>query len=173
GATPDAVAFVDGRSDRRLTWADIGSLTHRWAERRPALARRGPVGLLTADPLRAAASVVAGLGAGVSIAPLDPGARRPELPRTVRPLGLAGLVSDLDGDVTSVLAGAGVDVWADDGPRLVEGRLGPPPRPSALDAALVMVSSGTTGAPKIVPLGVAQLLHAARAVVGHHPLRPP
>jgi acyl-CoA synthetase (AMP-forming)/AMP-acid ligase II len=115
---------------------------------------------------------MAALAADITVAPLDPGAPQPELLRTVRSLGLASVVTDVDGDVTGALARAGVDVWqAGDGfLRRRIGRVGRPPLPSTLDAALAMTSSGTTGAPKIVPLTEDQLLHAARAVVAHHRL---
>ena len=39
-------------------------------------------------------------------------------------------------------------------------------------AAVIMASSGTTGRPKVIPLTEAQLLHTARAIVGHHRFGP-
>jgi acyl-CoA synthetase (AMP-forming)/AMP-acid ligase II len=169
------VAFVDARSGRTRTWRAVAATAECWANQRWALARNnGRVGLLAAEALHAAESVLAALAAGVTVAPLDPGAPPAELGRTVRSLGLTSVVTDVDDDVEGSLAGAGVDIWRTGAGSLQRSacRLGPPPPSSGLDAALVMTSSGTTGAPKIVPLGDDQLLHAARAVAAHHRLSP-
>jgi len=167
------VAFVDGRSGRTRTWRAITATAERWEGQRRGLARNnGRVGLLTAEPLHAAESVLAALAAGVTVAPLDPGAPPAELRRTVRSLGLTSVVTDVDEDVEGGLEGAAVDIWRTGVGSLRRSacRLGPPPASSGLDAALVMTSSGTTGAPKIVPLAEDQLLHAARAIAAHHRL---
>jgi len=171
----DDVAFVDGASGRTRTWRAVTAAADGWAAQRWPLGRHnGRVGLLLAEPLHAAESVLAALAARVTVAPLDPGAPPAELSRTVRTLGLTSVVTDVDGEVHEVLARAGADVWQwSDGILLrTTDRRTPAPRSSALDAALVMTSSGTTGAPKIVPLSEDQLLHAARAVVAHHRLGP-
>ena len=171
----DGVAFVDGSSGQTRTWRAMAAAADGWAGQKWALARHnGRVGLLLAEPLHAAESVLAALAARVAVAPLDPGAPPAELSRTVRSLGLTSVVTDLGGDVHGTLAEAGADVWqwGDGIFARASCRRAPAPPPSALDAALVMTSSGTTGAPKIVPLTEEQLLHAARAVVTHHRLGP-
>jgi acyl-CoA synthetase (AMP-forming)/AMP-acid ligase II len=168
---PDETAFSSGADGRSLTWRDLAG----YAERVRALARerglapRTRVALLTADPLDFARGYLGLLSAGMTVAPIDPRLTGSELSAIVARLRAGVLLSAEISDVD------GVERWR-------TGAVGPVPvftsrtRPStsgyAARPAVLLLSSGTTGTPKGVPLSEWQLLHAARRVAAHHGFGP-
>jgi acyl-CoA synthetase (AMP-forming)/AMP-acid ligase II len=171
-AEPDRVAFVEGATGRSLTWGDVAARSRSWQ----AIGRElegWRVGLMVADPVEMAAAVLGAIGAGVTAVPLNPAATTVELLRHIDNLGLAAVVADdIDSDLAADLAGAGADVWCSEQERLRFAARGPgrPYRLPGHGAALALASSGTTGAPKIIPLSEAQLLFTARGVTASHEL---
>lgn len=170
GAT--RVAFVEGATGHNMTWAGLADRSREW--RRTGATFRGPrVGLLFDDPIEMAAAVLGAISAGLTAVPLDPSAPAGELARRAQHLGLAAVVTDGAGveDRTAALA-ALCDIWRANEASLqltVPGQPGSDALP-AFGAALALSSSGTTGAPKIIPLSERQLLHAAASVVAGHEL---
>lgn len=188
---PHPVAVVEGASGRQLSWAEVAGAVVGWQGLAEHLGRSARVGLLCADPLATASGVLAALAAGVLVAPLDPGASPAELTATAQRLGLSAVVADderadlarialgrwsiltpqgpsLDGLATDGPAtdGPATDGPATDGP--APGDVGPEAAESS--ASLLLASSGTTGTPKLIPLGAAQVLRTARAVADSHQL---
>jgi acyl-CoA synthetase (AMP-forming)/AMP-acid ligase II len=161
---------IEGATGRTLTWSDLAATAAGWRRARHALDHHGRarVGLLVLDPLTCVRSYLAALAAGVTIAPLDPGATAPELADRVTALGLTALVVDHPPTVPT----DGLAVWMAAGaePTLVAAGMAARPEPKPTQAALIMASSGTTGPPKIVPLTEGNLLHTAACVAGHHGL---
>jgi acyl-CoA synthetase (AMP-forming)/AMP-acid ligase II len=160
---PGRVAFVEGVSGRRLRWEDVGATADSWSARHLPAGTR--IGLHLADPLAAAAHFLAALATGTAVAPLNPDGTPTELQAQARATGLAGVVTDsADPDVAAAFAAAGAaplsaddKVWRPAEVRPVAGS----------SAALIMASSGTTGAPKLIPLTEQQLLHTAGGVASH------
>ncbi|HLI24475.1 MAG TPA: AMP-binding protein, partial [Acidimicrobiales bacterium] len=90
-ADGDRVALVEGASGRRLSWDDVGAFVARWES---ADLGTGRVGLALRDPLALAASFLAALATGVTVAPVNPDAPPSELDVQARALGLDVLVTD-------------------------------------------------------------------------------
>ncbi len=133
------------------------------------------------DYLDYAAAFVALLAAGRTVVPLDPKAPTPERRRTRALTGTVATVirTGLFENGAGPGAGAIVDV--------PEGSSKPAPgtvttgeadRPaggsssSAPEGAVLLGTSGTTGAPKVVRLTEGQLAHVAKGIARHHGLRP-
>jgi acyl-CoA synthetase (AMP-forming)/AMP-acid ligase II len=176
-ATPHRTAFIDGSSERRVTWSDIAAAAADWTDHRLALGAPpvSRVGIVMADPLAAATAHLAALAAGVTVAPLNPQASAGELAGEIRNLELSAVVTDRAADVdVDDLAAAGAQVWVTGPAGLRLARVRPWPAASITPgpAALIMASSGTTGPRKIIPLTESQLLGTAAAVAGHHRLTP-
>src|SRR5262249_24743239 len=120
------------------------------------------------------ASVLGAFASGVPIAPLDAALTPRELTQRLGALGARTIVTDQEATAHHV---GGLDerlgIWLGGG-----NSFDLPRRPRSfarqprLDAALVITSSGTTGAPKVVPLGEQQLLAAAQSIAAHHRLEP-
>ncbi len=160
-----------------ITWDRLGAICAEWREQGGALGAVGRrrVGLLVADPLAMAASVLGALAAGVPVAPLNPGATAAELVEQADVLGLSAVVSDLaDSAVVAGLDTRRTDLWATGSRGLYPLSVGGArPGPAAIgDTAMILASSGTTGRAKIIPLSGQQLLGTAAAVVQHHDIRP-
>ncbi|MGH9078212.1 MAG: AMP-binding protein, partial [Acidimicrobiales bacterium] len=127
---PDRTAYVEGATGRRLSWADVAATAQAWAARGDLGGRL--LGLHLADPLAMAANFLAALGAGVAIAPLNPGGAPQELARQAAALGLAGVVTDSDdGAVVDALRATGAAALAPEGPQgpAPEGPQGRAPAP--------------------------------------------
>ena len=171
----DQAAYLNASTGEVLSWADLESLTQRWESlatdfRMPARSR---VGLVIADPLAFAGSYIACLAAGLAVVPIDPREPAADVLATAARLRVDAVTSDRDdlldsvapqpvwqayaGDVRPV-RGAPTAVWPSGGAAL---------RPAAL-----LVSSGTSGAPKVVPLEEQLLLAAAARIARHHHLGP-
>lgn len=171
---PDAVAFLDGVDGRLLRWRDLAAHAARWEElaRRSRLAPRRRVALVLDDPMSFAAAYLGCLAAGLGVLPLDPRGTPAELEASIVRLRADVLVTGGGDDPIR----SAVERWSAtvDGPR----RLHPAPRgarpgdAAALRPAALLASSGTTGAPKGVPLSERLLLDGAARVVRHHRLGP-
>jgi acyl-CoA synthetase (AMP-forming)/AMP-acid ligase II len=171
----DAVYLTEARGSRQVSFRD---LELRVASRIAVLDDRAvpadaTVGIAVADPLEFAVLFLAVMASGRWVAPLDPSSSPEAIATTVSRLEIALMVSDGGPRVSSDLD------WTDAGgdPRsgapvpieraLEEGTVSP----AGMGGAL-LASSGTTGAPKVVPVYQGRLLHAARAVATHHRLSP-
>jgi acyl-CoA synthetase (AMP-forming)/AMP-acid ligase II len=127
------------------------------------------VGLLVEDPLTFASWFLAGLSAGVWVAPMDPTLN----PTNVRlfeeraqTLALSAVVSDREPPVNAALSWHHVE-------RVDVLRTRPASERALVEAGgVILSSSGTTGAPKVVPLSIAQLLETASLIARHNQLTP-
>jgi acyl-CoA synthetase (AMP-forming)/AMP-acid ligase II len=180
----DAPYLVEATGSRQVSFRD---LCHRVWSRIEALEDRGvasdaTVGIAVADPLEYAVLFLAIMASGRWVAPLDPNTSTEGIETAISRLEIALLVSDGDPQFASNLGGPPFTPdlertnpnghtprrppipveWA-----LEEGT----PSPAGMGGA-VLASSGTTGAPKVVPVYQGRLLHTARAVAGHHRLLP-
>lgn len=172
GRTGGPGGYVDGASGATLGWSAITGRLPGWDALASASGPGARIGLLAADPLEAVAGVVAGLAGGALVAPLDPATGAGALQAEARRLGLAALVVD------GVAAGAaadldGVEVWhsGPGGPVPVRPVRGVPLAVRlAAPGGLLMSSSGTTGAAKLIPLPEAALLRTAAGVLDAHGL---
>lgn len=166
-------AYLNASTGEALRWTDLHSLTQLWCELAKdfRLPGRSRIGLAIADPLVFAGSYIACLAAGLSAVPVDPRERAADVLATTARLRVDVLATDRDDLLDSVtphpvwragagdvhpLRGAPSDVWPSGGAAL---------RPAAL-----LASSGTSGAPKVVPLAERQLLAAADRIARHHHL---
>ncbi|HXA32545.1 MAG TPA: AMP-binding protein [Acidimicrobiales bacterium] len=158
-------------------------LEHRVSSLIAVLGDRGvvadaTVGIAITDPLEFAVHFLAIMASGRWVAPLDPTSSPEAIATAVSRLEIALLVSD--GGVSDGGPQSASDLhWADvggDGRRhapvaidqaLEEGT----PSPAGMGGA-ILSSSGTTGAPKVIPVYQGRLLHTARAVAAHHRLSP-
>lgn len=171
----DQPAFLNATTGEALGWNSLNSISRRWR----ALAtdfrmpRRSRVALVITDPLAFAGSYIACLAAGLSAVPIDPRVPAAEVLATCARLRVDVLATDRGDLVDSVaphpvwragvaditpVRGSRGGVWASGGAAL---------RPAAL-----LASSGTSGAPKVVPLEERQLLAAAARIARHHHLGP-
>ncbi len=160
----DAAApyLLDARSERRVTYGD---LLRSAAGRRDAGASER-VGLLVADPLTFARHFLSLISAGYWVSPLDPTAPLLDAPR-VRGVAaqrrLSRVFSDreappgYDGDWETLTSA----LQDERPPRATE-------RGGSTSGGVLLGSSGTTGAPKLIALSQAQLLYAAGLVARHH-----
>jgi acyl-CoA synthetase (AMP-forming)/AMP-acid ligase II len=169
---PETAAFIIGADGTSLSWRGLAeqadalvalSLTR-------ALPRRGRLGIAVADPLAFTASYLGALAAGLTVVPLDPRLTPAELAGNVARLKVDVLLTDDEPDTDSP-----IEHWTvtPAGPKVAVP--GPGRRPSELAAlrpAVLLSSSGTTGAPKGIPLSEWQLLAAARRVARHHGFGP-
>ncbi len=165
-------AIIEGATGQGVAWADVAGQAERWS----ASGLAGPVGLALADPVAMAANFVAALRSGIVVAPLDPSAPPGEHRSRIAQLGLRAMV--VGPEVAPV---EGVQTWSADrrdlrllGGDTAGGRGGNgrslPAEPA--DVRAIMASSGTTGAPKIIPLTEGQLLETAAGVASHLDLDP-
>lgn len=173
GLLSDQPAYINATSGETLTWSALRSLTEGWRSLAIEfrMQPRSRVGLVIADPLAFAGSYIACLAAGLSAVPIDPRAPAADVLASVARLRVDVLASDRGelfdslapqplwragvGDIRTV-RGAPSDAWPSEGAAL---------RPAAL-----LASSGTSGAPKVVPLEEEQLLAAAVRIARHHHL---
>jgi oxalate---CoA ligase len=163
-----------GQAPRTLSYRALAQAVAGWSARFDALgvAAGATVGLAIADPIDFAVVFLSLIASGRWAAPLDPA-----LPLQ----GATGLVAALERvEATAVCADRPVPggmnlAWLEIGDAL---SVAAGDDPSAAWEAppsgggAVLASSGTTGAPKVVPLSQKQLLHTARAIAEHHRFTP-
>jgi oxalate---CoA ligase len=174
--------FLKGaRDDRTVTYAQLATLVHTLGAQldRIGAPPDGPIAVSCEDYLDYAATFVALLAAGRTVVPLDPRAPAPELRRTraltatVATVTRSGLF-DADGPegvlVDRPQGGSGTSQGRPGTGGAGLSRYGG--GRNASEGAIVLGTSGTTGAPKAVRLTAAQLAHVARGIATHHRLRP-
>jgi acyl-CoA synthetase (AMP-forming)/AMP-acid ligase II len=165
------------RTDRCLSYRQLDASVTQWrgALREMGLASGAAVAIDIADPLAFSCVFLGVIASGRWAAPLDP-----RLPH------------EGDGGVAAAVARVGADHvmadrpapdrWSATGWTMVsDGRARPGPNGAHIDEPVVggdgdegggvlLATSGTTGAPKLIALAQAQLLHAAGNVSDHHRL---
>jgi acyl-CoA synthetase (AMP-forming)/AMP-acid ligase II len=162
-----AAYLQDAGGAEQLTFAELQRATRAWAR---CLDRAGvPPGARVAvrlpDPVEYACALVAIVGAGRVVVPLDPAA----------PAAALATVLDVARPEAIVAHGgsglpAGLPVLPPPGPGEEDRSAGPGPTPSA--GGIFLCTSGTSGTPKGVLLRDGQLSHVAAAVAIHHRLTP-
>ncbi|HEX3786353.1 MAG TPA: AMP-binding protein [Pseudonocardiaceae bacterium] len=167
---PEVAAFIVGADGRRLSWRALAD----YAERFAALAARrdlpphSRIGLVIDDPLVFTAVYLSTLATNLTAVPIDPRLTPAELTASLIRLRVDVLATD------SARPPAESETWTVDthGPALVRAERLRPSAQAALRPAVLLASSGTTGAPKGIPLSEWQLLDAARRVAAHHGFGP-
>ena len=164
-----AVYLEDARGAGNLTYADLWRAVRAW-ERRLDGAGLPPgtrVAICLSEPLEYARTLVALLGAGRVVVPLDPGAPAADVARVVavaRPAAAVadpafGMICDLP-LLWPGVAGDGEGGADSDGTGSGDTDSG----------GIFLSTSGTTGTPKGILLGGEQLAHVAASVTAHHRL---
>ncbi|HEX4245314.1 MAG TPA: AMP-binding protein, partial [Acidimicrobiales bacterium] len=171
----DAAYLTEARGSRQVSFSD---LDERVSAQMAALETRGlpgdaTVGIAITDPLEFAVLFLAVMASGRWVAPLDPSSSPDGIATAISRLEIALMVSD-----RGHLASCDLDWTNADGdararaPIAVEQILEEgTPSPAGTGGA-ILSSSGTTGAPKVIPVYQGRLLHTARAVAHHHRLSP-
>ncbi|MEO9221177.1 MAG: AMP-binding protein, partial [Mycobacteriaceae bacterium] len=144
----DAAVYVEGRSGRAVTGADLAAAVAHWRPRVAHLGGAPVVAMATADPLEFATTYLGLLAAGARVAPLDPGAPAAAMRQDIVELGATAVV--VDGDLAPVAGGGH----------------------GAGDGGVLLRSSGSTGPRKLIHLSVPQLVHVGAAVARAHVLSP-
>lgn len=168
----ETAAFIVGADGARLSWRGLAEQADAVTALRltRALPARSRLGIAVADPLAFTASYLGALAAGLTAVPLDPRLTPAELAGNVARLKVDVLLTDDEADTD-----VPVEMWTvtPAGPKLARPGIGRRPSElAALRPAVLLASSGTTGAPKGIPLTEWQLLAAARRVARHHGFGP-
>jgi acyl-CoA synthetase (AMP-forming)/AMP-acid ligase II len=172
----DETYIEHARESRLLSFRDLDVAVDQWAVtlESASVDVGSTVGLVISDPIDFAVAFLGTIASGRWAAPLDPST----------PLHGAGGLAAAAGRVQAGVicadhaAPSGLEVeWVDLGEATSIER-GEVTKPGATDPSkgnaggAVLASSGTTGAPKVVPLHQRQLLHTARCVSTHLQLTP-
>ena len=169
------------RTGRLVTFGALRRASTRWGSLIEDLGveRGATVGIAVSDPVDFSMVFLGVLAAGRVAAPLDPSAPDAELAAVCErvqpvvvltdraaPSGLSGDWISLPGGSFDLpeneLAGALPGLPASFGPPITVGQ--------PTGGGLVLSTSGTTGTPKLIRLGEAQLLHTAASIAAHHQL---
>ncbi len=160
---------ADGR--RSITYGELCGEVARWSGLLADLGA-GPgdtVGLALSDPVELAVAFVAAVAAGRTVAPLDPAATDGELAAACGRTAPRVVVSDRrapdDGRAWWV-------VMTPEERNVGGARSSAGPPPWSGEGGVVLSTSGTTGAPKVIGLDEAQLLGTASSVAAHFELSP-
>lgn len=159
---PDAAALIVGAT--RLTWADVDSLVTSTAAglRSAGLTAGDRVGLVVGNRPEFVQAYVGALRAGLVAVPLNPGFTPPEIGRLLGHADVRLVVADRESvaavrsaelpGVTRIVVGvapeAGEVSFDDLIARGVAEGAGEEPRPDAEQLAVILYTSGTSGAPK-------------------------
>jgi acyl-CoA synthetase (AMP-forming)/AMP-acid ligase II len=157
----DAPYLEDAAGAGTLTYAGLRRSTAAWADGldRAGVPPGGRVAVRLPDPLSYATALVAILGAGRVVVPLDPGAPAAELSRVLAAARPQATVCDPGEPERSIRPnGPGGRAPADH-----------PASPGGT-GGIFLCTSGTTGAPKGILLREDQLGHVAAGVARHHRL---
>ncbi|HUY42268.1 MAG TPA: AMP-binding protein [Acidimicrobiales bacterium] len=161
---PDAEYLIDARSARVIRYGDLApALAQRRAQFDAWGLRPGDrVGLLFVEPISFVQWFLAGLHAGLWVAPLDPTAAASSsqvIDHRAHALSLAVVISDhaepREGSTRWLVA---TNTLREGGPLSAE----------APGGGVLLASSGTTGAPKVMALSKKQLLTNARLIAENH-----
>lgn len=144
----DRPGYLDAGSGEVVTWSQVARQAAAWAS---CLAPGTVVGLRTAGPAAFCRAYLAGLAAGVCVAPLDPSATPSQVGRMLDTLQAADLVVDGE-EAAATLDVPDVHVWISSTAGLRQARWGTATRVGAPGVAALLPTSGTTGRPKLVPL---------------------
>jgi len=172
---PAEPAYIMAADGRNLTWQALARDAEGLREqaRESALPPRARIGIVAADPLAFTAVYLGALAAELTAVPIDPRLTPAELGATADRLRVDVLASDRPTELPHL---PDVEVWnaGTHRPLAVRGAAGSarPSSGAALRPAVLLTSSGTTGAPKGIGLSQWQLLHAARRVARHHGFGP-
>lgn len=165
---------------RRVPYAEVRRVAERWSVLLDDLEIPvgATVGLAVHDPVEFALVFLGIVAAGRVAGPLDANATTAELTtickRTAPHVVVADTQCAQDGSEgwltlpagTFGLAGADEDLDT----QLGTAQLCREHDPTSRSGGVLLSTSGTTGAPKLIRLGISQLLHTATAVVAHHEL---
>jgi acyl-CoA synthetase (AMP-forming)/AMP-acid ligase II len=157
--------LLDARSARVLTFDELADevAEHTHQLREWALAPGERFGLVVADPLTFASWFLAGVASGAWVAPLDPTPASVEASGArATNLGVAFVVSDQEPP------SSGSPKWLAVGEANAGALTAPDDAESTARGGIILSSSGTTGTPKVMALGVDQLLATASLIVQHH-----
>ena len=166
-----AQSYIEhARGDRGLSFTDLEGALAGWADtlEESGVAPGSTVGLAIADPIDFSIAFLGTIASGRWAAPLDPSTPAPGLDAALARVQAHIVFSDRPTGPTAFTTPGGLGVeW-------VDGERTSPPEWSADEASggAVLASSGTTGAPKVIPLHQGRLLHTARRVADHHRLTP-
>lgn len=173
--------FVEAATgSRRVTYGELRAVTGRWSDLLDDLGVRtgDRVGIAISDPVDFALVFLGVVAAGRTAAPIDPSATEGEIvavcERTRPRLVVSDRAAPGDG-VEWVTMPAGSFTLNQAEPEGMDSSVTSRPDPrSRVEPAggVVLSTSGTTGAPKVIQLSQAALLHTARAVAAHHDLGP-
>jgi acyl-CoA synthetase (AMP-forming)/AMP-acid ligase II len=156
---PAATYLCAARDDESVTFAELGRVAASWRAlaRDEGLGDGARVGLSIGDPLAFSSAFLGAIAAGLWVVPFDPSleSNSPEaFVERARRVRVTRYLSDADTADVSWREVEGSDV----------------PVAGATGGGVVMASSGTTGAPKVMRLGVDQLLTTAHLVATHNRL---
>ena len=158
------------RSSRTLSFSELSGDV---AERQSLLRQFGlnagaRLGLLLSDPLTFSTWFLAGLSAGVWVAPLDPTVTQQNLyhvDQRAKALGLTAVLSDRSAPPSASL------IWINvTSGRLIGSELNLNFEDAATQGGVLLSSSGTTGTPKVMALPAQQLLDTATLIARHNGL---
>jgi acyl-CoA synthetase (AMP-forming)/AMP-acid ligase II len=195
GRTGSFTPLIDGRAreyegrafleeaatGRVLTFAHLDELIRRRAAELAAahVPNRARVLIDVADPINFSIEYLGVVAAGRCAVPVNPAAPDAELARTVAPVRPSVLISDRPGRADAL----GLPALETPPRPLPPGRggittlarFGTPVRFGSLDGpagSVLLLTSGSTGAPKAVELTDRQLIHVAGGVARHNQLTP-
>ena len=164
----DRVFLEEAATGRVLTFGQLGELTRQRAELTAAGVPAGAKVLIdVADPVNFCLEYLGVIAAGRCAVPVNPDAPDAELARTVATIGPAVLISDRPGRVAALGLPA-----LETPPRPLPSGRGGIAIPGSSGGSVLLLTSGSTGAPKAVELTEAQLVHVAEGVARHNELTP-
>ena len=184
---PSRVAVGDAAGPRALTYRELDAVVSDLASQlRPlGVARGDTVGLFSDNCLEYVLALFAVVATGASAAPLNPGLAPPQVTARLAALGAAVTIVPAhlyDGFVKAhpAMAGTTWNLALDEGPEwqahVVTSQASPVRAPAVApvpgDVALLMMTSGTTAAPKVVPLTHANLLASIDGICTVYNLTP-
>ena len=179
-AAPHLGYLEAASGSRRITFGELRAVTRRWADLLEDLGVEvgETVGIAVSEPVGFSLVFLSVIAAGRTAAPIDPAATEGETVAVCSRTRPRLVVSDRPGpgdgpEWVTMPAGSftlseATSDWP--GERVAPSLAGrDPARPTG---GVVLSTSGTTGAPKVIHLEQPALLHAARAVAEHHGLAP-
>jgi acyl-CoA synthetase (AMP-forming)/AMP-acid ligase II len=154
---------------RRLSYQRLGQLAHWRADGLDVagVPSRARILIDIADPVAFCAEYLGVVAAGRCAVPVNPDAPDAELTRTVAAVRPAAIISDRPARAAAAQIPA-----VETPPRFLPPVRGGARRTARGPGSVLLLTSGSTGAPKAVELTEAQLLHVAAGVAAHNELTP-